>query len=65
MDVKLIKQTTKITGNVYYYVTVDGAMQSDTWTSDLEKAQESFQDILVKCIAFPEDRYETLKSETI
>jgi hypothetical protein len=65
MLVELKKKTVKITGSVYYYVTVDGDMQSSTWTTDQAKAQESFQDVLVKCIAYPEDRIEVIKSETI
>ena len=61
MEIKLIKKTMKITGTVYYYVTVDGAMQSVTWTSDLEQANKSLSEIIESCKKYPEDVYETLK----
>jgi len=65
MLVELKKKTVKITGTEYFYVQVDGDMQSGTWTTDLEKALESFKEIQVKCIAFPIDKVETIKSETV
>ena len=43
MKIELIKKTMKITGTVYYYVTVDGDMQSVTWTTDLEQANKDHQ----------------------
>jgi len=61
MEIKLIKKTMKITGTVYYYVTVDGEMQSVTWTTDLEQANESLSEIIESCKKYPEDVYETLK----
>ena len=65
MNVQLIKKTVKIRGDVYYYVTVDGSMQSETWTDDYVKGQESFCKVAIKCQAFPEDVTEVIKSETI
>jgi hypothetical protein len=65
MLIELKQKTVKIYGDVYYYVSVDGEMISGTWTTDKEKALESFLEIKVKCIAYPCDRIEVIKSETI
>ena len=43
MKIELIKQTTKWTGDVYYFVEIDGVFQSNSFTSDIEKAKASFQ----------------------
>ena len=65
MKIELIRKTTKIFGTVYYYVTVDGAMQSVTWTTDLEAANKSLSEIIESCKKYPEDVYETLKVQIL
>jgi len=66
MKIELVKKTTKLTGNVYYYITVDGiGLISETWTSDLEKAQEYLKETCIKAKAFPEDKIEVLATEII
>ena len=41
--IELKKQTTQYTGAVYYFVNVDDRMQSGTFTSSLEEAEEHFR----------------------
>ena len=65
MKIELIKKTMKITGTVYYYVTVDGIMQSVTWTTDLEAANKSLSEIIESCKKYPEDVYETVKLQML
>jgi quinol monooxygenase YgiN len=61
MEIKLIKKTTKISGNIYYYVSVDGdKLISETWTNDPDKANAFFTETCTKCIAFPEDKEEVI-----
>jgi hypothetical protein len=66
MKIELIKKTMKITGKEYYYVSVDGDnLISETWTTDLEKANENFSKIIEDCKRFPEEKIETIKLQML
>ncbi len=54
MKVELMKQTTKYTGQVYYFVHIDGEYQSTTFTSDAQKAEEYFTEALENAKKYPE-----------
>lgn len=62
MKLELVKKTTKIFGREYYFVTADGSMLSETWTSDPVKAEEEFKRIQELSLKFPADVEETLKT---
>jgi len=62
MKIELVKQTTKYTGDVYYYVTIDGSLQFGTWTSDLEKAEGHLARVEALAKQYPETITEVLKT---
>ena len=62
MKIELIKQTTQYTGAVYYYVNVDGSYQSDSFTSDLEKAEAYLAEKTNLVKQYPETIKETIKT---
>jgi len=62
MKVELIKQTTKYTGDVYYYVSIDGSMQTGTFTSDYEKARQQMWTTAALARQYPANIYETIQS---
>jgi len=63
--IELKKQTTQYTGQIYYYVDVDGRMQSGTFTSSYEEAKDHFERIKYLVALYPETTYETLKEEEV
>ena len=66
MKIELIKKTTKTFGKEYYYVSVDGDnLISETWCSDLEKANEHFTRIIDGAKQFPADKEEVIKTTVI
>ena len=66
MKIELIKKTMKITGSEYYYVSVDGDnLISETWCTELEKANEHFSRIIEQCKQFPEEKTETIKLQML
>jgi len=65
VKVELIKQICKWTGRIYYYVTIDGQYQSDTITSDPEKAREFFAKAAELVGQFPKETLETIETVEI
>jgi len=62
MKVELIKQTTKYTGGVYYYVSIDGSMQSHTFTTDLGEARRHLLTTVALVRQYPANIYETIET---
>ena len=62
MKIELIKQTTQYTGDVYYYVNVDGSYQSDSFTADIEKAEIYLAKKIDLVKQYPETIKETIKT---
>ena len=60
MKIELVKQTTKITGTNYWYVKVDGLMQSGTWSTSEAEAKEQFTKVLEGAKLFPETTNEVI-----
>jgi hypothetical protein len=54
MKVELIKQTTKYTGKVYYFVNIEGEFQSHTFTSDKQKAESYFAEAMESAKKYPD-----------
>lgn len=62
MKIELIKQTTKWTGDVYYFVKIDGVFQSNSFTSDIEKAETYLAKTEELVRQYPETVKETIKT---
>jgi len=62
MKIELVKKTTAVFGDEYYYITIDGLMAPSTWTTSKEYAEEKLAEIIEKAKLFPEDKYEVLFS---
>jgi len=62
MKIELVKKTTAIYGNEYYYVKADDLFMSDTYTTDPLEAQKNFESVVEKAKKYPEDKYETLQT---
>lgn len=62
MTIELIKKTVAISGNEYYYVNADGNIQSETWTTDPEKAREYLQRVAEMAKKYPVDVVETVET---
>ena len=65
MKIELIKQTTELTGNVYYFVRVNGFSQNQSWTSDYEEAKRHLASVTEQAKKFPETIQETLETTEI
>lgn len=65
MTIELKKKTTAVFARMYYYVSIDGEMVSDTWTTDPQKAEESYREILDLAKRNPEERNEVLQTITL
>lgn len=66
MKIELIRKTMKISGKEYFFVRVDGdSLISETFTSDLEKANESLYKIIEGAKQFPEDKEEVIKLQML
>jgi hypothetical protein len=61
MKIELKKQITKVTGDVYYYVTVDGNMQIGTWTSTYPDAMDAWAKAVEGAKLFPETIIQTIE----
>jgi hypothetical protein len=62
MKIELIKQTTKWTGGVYYFVEIDGVFQSGSFTDNPEKAEEYLVKTEELVRQYPETIKETIKT---
>ena len=62
MKIELVKQTTALSGIIYYYVNVDGSFQSETFTRDLEEAKKHLKEVSERAIMFPVTLKETLET---
>lgn len=60
MKIELKKQITKVTGDAYYWVTVDGGMMVGTWTSDYQTAQDAWNKAIDGAKLYPETITQTL-----
>ena len=65
MKIELIKKTMAISGREYYYVSADGSMQNDTWTTDYEQAQKSLLEVTELAKKFPVTVTEILQTVEI
>jgi outer membrane protein assembly factor BamD (BamD/ComL family) len=50
---------------VYYFIEVNGGIQSGTFTRDLEEAEKSFEAIKELVVLYPETVTETIKMEEV
>ena len=62
VKIELVKQTCKWTGRIYYYLTIDGQYQSETFTSDLEKAKEYLAKTTELVAQYPKETLETIET---
>ena len=63
--IELMKQTTQYTGQIYYYIDVDGRMQSGSFTSSYEEAEDHFERIKQLVALYPENTYEIIKTDEV
>lgn len=63
--IELVKKTTAVYGEVYFFIKCNGSMLSETWTTDPDKAEDYLKQITEKTRKFPEDTYEILKTVEI
>ena len=62
MTIELVRKTTAIYGQEYYYVKANSNMLTETWTTDPDEAQKQFEKTVEKARIFPEDKYETIQT---
>lgn len=63
--IEIRKQTTQYTGAIYYFVDVDGRMQSGTFTSSLEEVEQHFEETKRLVALYPETVTETIREEEV
>lgn len=65
MKIELKKQITKVSGRIYYFVSIDGSMEATTWTTDYELAQKDLKSLIESAKKYPETVVETLEEVII
>jgi len=62
MKIELIKWIHAETAKIYYYVRIDGIMDSQTFTDDYEKARQSYLTTKALLMRSPSNNCEVLES---